>query len=188
VRGELQDVLAALALPTLIVTHDFRDAAALADRIGVIVDGRLRQEGTAAELVAHPADAFVASFTGGNLLPGRGDGGVEVVLDAGGVVRGPEPASGRVGVAVYPWEVGVALQAPPDGLNGLPGAVHGLAPEGNRVRLRIGEVVVERPAEEVERLGLEPGTAAWATFPPEAVRVVALEDGDDRGEQSPRSS
>ena len=115
VRGELQDVLAALALPTLLVTHDFRDAAALADRIGVIVDGRLRQEGTAAELVAHPADAFVASFTGGNLLPGRADGGVEIALDAGGVVRAAEPASGRVGVAVYPWEVGVALQAPADG-------------------------------------------------------------------------
>ncbi len=176
VRGELQDVLGALALPTLIVTHDFRDAAALADRIGVIVDGRLRQEGTAAQLVAHPADAFVASFTGGNLLPGRGDGGLEVALDAGGVVRAAEPASGRVGVAVYPWEVGVALQAPADGLNGLPGAVHGLAPEGSRVRLRIGDVVVERPAEEVERLGLVPGTAAWATFPPDAVRIVALDE------------
>ena len=175
VRGELQDVLGALALPTLLVTHDFRDAAALADRIGVIVDGRLRQEGTAAELVAHPADAFVASFTGGNLLPGRADGGVEVALDAGGVVLAAEPAAGRVGVAIYPWEVGIALQAPGDGLNGLPGAVHGLAPEGSRVRLRIGEVVVERPAEEVERLALEPGTTAWATFPPEAVRIVALE-------------
>ncbi|HEX6742740.1 MAG TPA: ABC transporter ATP-binding protein [Solirubrobacteraceae bacterium] len=175
VRGELQDVLGALALPTLLVTHDFRDAAALADRIGVMVDGRLRQEGTAAELVAHPADAFVASFTGGNLLPGRADGGVEVALDAGGVVRAAEPASGRVGVAVYPWEVGIALQAPGDGLNALSGTVHGLAPEGSRVRLRIGEVVVERPAEEVERLTLEPGTTAWATFPPEAVRIVALE-------------
>ena len=174
VRGELQDVLGALALPTLLVTHDFRDAAALADRIGVMVDGRLRQEGTAAELVAHPADAFVASFTGGNLLPGRADGGVEVALDAGGVVRAAEPASGRVGVAVYPWEVGIALQAPGDGLNGLSGTVHGLAPEGSRVRLRIGEVVVERPAEEIERLALEPGTTAWATFPPEAVRIVAL--------------
>jgi ABC-type sulfate/molybdate transport systems ATPase subunit len=175
VRGELQDVLGALALPTLLVTHDFRDAAALADRIGVIVDGRLRQEGTAAELVAHPADAFVASFTGGNLMPGRADGGVEIALDAGGVVRAAAPASGRVGVAVYPWEVGITLQAPGDGLNGLSGAVHGLAPEGSRVRLRIGEVVVERPAEEVERLGLEPGATAWATFPPEAVRIVALE-------------
>jgi molybdate transport system ATP-binding protein len=177
VRGELQDVLGALALPTLLVTHDFRDAAALADRIGVMVDGRLRQEGTAAELVAHPADAFVASFTGGNLLPGRADGGVEVALDAGGVVRAAEPASGRVGVAVYPWEVGIALQAPGDGINALSGTVHGLAPEGSRVRLRIGEVVVERPAEEVERLTLEPGTTAWATFPPEAVRIVALEEG-----------
>ncbi|MGZ6671457.1 MAG: ABC transporter ATP-binding protein [Solirubrobacteraceae bacterium] len=187
VRGELQDVLGALALPTLLVTHDFRDAAALADRIGVIVDGRLHQEGTAAELVAHPADAFVASFTGGNLLAGRGDGGLEVALDAGGVVRAAEQASGRVGVAVYPWEVGIALQAPADGLNGLAGAVHGLAPEGNRVRLRIGEVVVERPAEEVERLGLEPGTTAWATFPPEAVRIVALEEGANRG-QGPASA
>ena len=175
VRGELQDVLGALALPTLLVTHDFRDAAALADRIGVMVDGRLRQEGTAAELVAHPSDAFVASFTGGNLLPGRGHGGVEVALDAGGLVRAAEPVSGRVGVAVYPWEVGIALQAPADGLNGLSGTVHGLAPEGSRVRLRIGEVVVERPAEEIERLSLESGTTAWATFAPEAVRIVALE-------------
>jgi ABC-type sulfate/molybdate transport systems ATPase subunit len=175
VRGELQDVLGALALPTLLVTHDFRDAAALADRIGVMVDGRLRQEGTAAELVAHPADAFVASFTGGNLLPGRAEGGVDVALDAGGVVRASEPASGRVGVAVYPWEVGIALRAPQDGVNGLAGTVHGLAPEGSRVRLRIGDVVVECPAEEVERLGLEPGTTAWATFAPEAVRIVALD-------------
>jgi hypothetical protein len=78
-------------------------------------------------------------------------------------------------VAVYPWEVGVALQAPDDGRNGLPGVVHGLAPEGSRVRLRIGEVVVERPAEELERLGLEPGTTAWATFPPDAARIVTLE-------------
>jgi ABC-type sulfate/molybdate transport systems ATPase subunit len=176
VRAELQDVLAELALPTLVVTHDFRDAAALARRIGVIVDGRLRQEGTAAQLVAHPADAFVAAFTGGNLLPGRGDGSAEVALDAGGVVRAAEPAPhGRVGVAVYPWEVAIALQAPADGVNGLAGVVHGLAPEGGRVRLRVGEVVVERPAEEIERLALEPGTRAWATFPPGAVRLVALD-------------
>ena len=54
VRGELQDLLAELALPTLLVTHDFRDAAALADRVGVIVDGRLRQLGTPAELRRRP--------------------------------------------------------------------------------------------------------------------------------------
>jgi ABC-type sulfate/molybdate transport systems ATPase subunit len=175
VRGELQDVLATLALPTLIVTHDFRDAAALSGRVGVIVDGRLRQAGSPAELVRRPADAFVASFTGGNLLTGRGDGGTEIALDGGGVVRAAGPATGRVGVAVYPWEVGVALEAPADGLNALPGAVHGIAPEGGRVRLRVGEVVAERPAEEVA--GLRPGVTAWATFAPAAVRVVALDEG-----------
>ena len=176
VRAELQDVLGELALPALMVTHDFGDAAALADRMGVIVDGQLRQEGTAADLVAHPADAFVAAFTGGNLLPGRGDGGTEVTLDTGAVVRTAEPApNGRVGVAVYPWEVEIALQAPSDGLNALPGVVHGLAPEGGRVRLRVGEVVVERPADEIERLRIQTGMDAWATFPPGAVRLVALD-------------
>jgi ABC-type sulfate/molybdate transport systems ATPase subunit len=177
VRAELQDVLASLALPTLLVTHDFGDAAALAARVGVLVDGRLRQTGAPADLLAHPADAFVASFTGGNLLPGRADGGREVALDAGGVVRAAQPAAaGRVGVAVYPWEIGVALEQPVDGLNAIHGSVHGLSPEGSRVRLRIGDVVVERPAEEAERLGLRQDLPAWATFPPEAVRLVPLGD------------
>ena len=68
VRAELRELLQKLALPTLIVTHDFEDAAALADRVGVLVEGRVLQEGTAAELVATPASAFVAGFTGANLL------------------------------------------------------------------------------------------------------------------------
>ena len=64
VRSELTELLAELRLPTLLVTHDFEDAAALADRAGVIVEGRILQLGSAAELLAAPADAFVASFTG----------------------------------------------------------------------------------------------------------------------------
>ena len=45
VREELADILAGLQIPTLIVTHDFLDASTLADRIGVILDGRLHQIG-----------------------------------------------------------------------------------------------------------------------------------------------
>ena len=70
VRAELHDLLAGLDIPVLLVTHDFEDAAALAERVSVIVEGRLRQTGTPGELVAEPADAFVASFTGANLLNG----------------------------------------------------------------------------------------------------------------------
>ena len=176
VRGELQDVLGALALPTLLVTHDFRDAAALADRIGVIVDGRLRQEGTAAELVAHPADAFVASFTGGNLLAGRADGGVEVALDAGGVVRAAEPASGRVGVAVYPWEVGVALERPADAVNVLAGTVRTVSSDHGRARVRIGSVHAQVSADEASELPR--GAQAFAYFDPSSARVVPLTKPD----------
>ncbi|HEY6075196.1 MAG TPA: ABC transporter ATP-binding protein, partial [Gaiella sp.] len=88
VRGELHDLLAELGLPVILVTHDFEDAATLADRVGVVVDGRMLQVGTPSELVAAPSDPFVARFTGANLLPGaaRPDAGglTEVVLDAGG--------------------------------------------------------------------------------------------------------
>src|SRR6185369_16525667 len=60
VRIELHELLRELALPTILVTHDFEDAAALADRVGVIVDGRILQTGTARELLAEPTSPFVA--------------------------------------------------------------------------------------------------------------------------------
>ena len=177
VRAELQDLLDAIALPTLLVTHDYRDATALAGRIGVLLEGRLHQLGTATELVARPADAFVATFTGGNLLHGTAralaGGGAEVTLSSGATIRSQEAADGPVGVAVYPWEVGVARAAPPDGaLNALPGTVAGLAPEGGRVRLRVGELTAECTPQEASRLGLADGGRAYATFAPASTRLV----------------
>ena len=177
VRDELQDLLTELPIPALLVTHDFRDATALADRIGVILDGRLLQLGTAQELVARPANAFVATFTGGNLLTGQAQplpgGGCEVRLESGQLIRSDESAEGRVGVAVYPWEVGVAHAAPPDGhLNALPGTIHGLAPEGGRIRLRIGDLTAECSPDEAARLALADGNRVYATFTPADTRLV----------------
>ena len=71
-------------------------------------------------------------------------GGTEVRLDGGATVRSTEAGEGRVGVAVYPWELEVAA-APPaaNGVNAIGGAVAGLDPEGDRVRVRVGELVAE---------------------------------------------
>jgi ABC-type sulfate/molybdate transport systems ATPase subunit len=60
VREELAGHLAEFGLPTILVTHDAADAITLADRIGVVRDGRIVQLGTPDELRASPADAFVA--------------------------------------------------------------------------------------------------------------------------------
>jgi molybdate transport system ATP-binding protein len=64
VRAELRQMLETAALPVLLVTHDFADAAVLADRVAVMDAGRIVQVGTPAELAAAPRDAFVAALVG----------------------------------------------------------------------------------------------------------------------------
>ena len=95
---ELAAVLADTGVPALLVTHDFTEAALLGDRVGVIDGGRVIQEGTAAELAASPASAFVADFTGAVVLTGTahraGDGLTHVALDGGGTVFSTEPGEG----------------------------------------------------------------------------------------------
>jgi molybdate transport system ATP-binding protein len=179
VRGELAELLAELRLPTLLVTHDFEDAAALADRVGVIVDGRILQLGRAAELLAAPADAFVASFTGANLLHGTArpgaDGLTEVVLDAGGSMYSADGGEGRVGLAVYPWEIALARSQPADSaMNHLRGAVRSVVVLGNRVRVRVGPLTAEITAGSADRLELREGDPVVASFKATASRLVPL--------------
>jgi molybdate transport system ATP-binding protein len=179
VRLELRDLLHEVAIPTLLVTHDFEDAAALAMRVGVLVEGRLVQVGSATELVAAPADPFVASFTGGNLISGtarRGAGGLtEVALDAGGLLYSTDSLAGRVGAVVHPWEIAVARETPADSaLNHVMAPIASLVPSGNRVRVRIGPLTAELTAASVERLALRPGEVVVATFKATATRLVPL--------------
>ena len=181
VRAELQELLRELALPTILVTHDFEDAAALADRVGVIADGTMLQLGTPDELVAAPSDAFVAGFTGGNLLHGFArparDGLTEVVLDGGAVVFSTDRGEGRVGVVVYPWEVSIAHQAAADSaLNHVAAPISSVVTIGNRVRVRVGPLVGEVTAASAERLGLERGQVVVASFKATGARLVPLKD------------
>ena len=62
VRGVLAKNLAARGGPTLVVTHDVRDIAALDASIYVLERGVVVQHGTLGELRAAPASAFVAEF------------------------------------------------------------------------------------------------------------------------------
>jgi molybdate transport system ATP-binding protein len=181
VRSELHELLSGLRIPTLLVTHDFEDAAALAERVSVIVDGRLRQTGTPTELVARPADAFVASFTGANLLHGLAEpsrnGSTRVLLGDGTVLTTADAASGSVVLAVYPWDVTVGASAPHDSaMNVIAGPIRSIAELGNRVRVAVGPVTAEITAESLARLGLLPGQHAYASFKATGTRVVSAAD------------
>ncbi|HSF93516.1 MAG TPA: ATP-binding cassette domain-containing protein [Thermohalobaculum sp.] len=66
IRAEMQDEfirLQRLLKKTIVfITHDFDEATKLADRIGIMKDGRMVQLATPEELVLHPADDYVAEF------------------------------------------------------------------------------------------------------------------------------
>lgn len=64
VREDTFALLRAEGTPVLMVTHDAEEAVRVADRIHVMLEGRILQSGTPAELYRHPASPFVAGFFG----------------------------------------------------------------------------------------------------------------------------
>jgi molybdate transport system ATP-binding protein len=71
-RGELRRLLAACAIPVLLVTHDRAEALALGDELVVMSGGLVRQSGPVLEVFNRPADAAVAKIVGVETLhPGR---------------------------------------------------------------------------------------------------------------------
>jgi iron(III) transport system ATP-binding protein len=71
-RQEIRDLQRRLGITTVYVTHDQEEAMAVSDRIVVMQQGRVMQEGTAGDLYHRPASQFVAQFVGRvNLVAGR---------------------------------------------------------------------------------------------------------------------
>jgi ABC-type Fe3+/spermidine/putrescine transport system ATPase subunit len=142
----------------------------------VLVEGRLRQLGPPEELVTAPADAFVAAFTGANLLRGRATARAgahtEVTLESGERIRSETPAEGPVDVVVHPWDVSIFRDGAPSGLNALACEVSALTRAGGRVRVLAGPLVVELAERQAAALSLVPGDHVTAAFEPAATRLI----------------
>ena len=71
-QEELRRIHHSIGGTFVFVTHDQGEAMALANRIAVMNDGRLVQEGSAEEVYARPTTRFVSTFIGeANVFPGR---------------------------------------------------------------------------------------------------------------------
>ena len=71
-RSWLRELIKETQSSALYVTHDQTEALAIADRIILLEDGQIRQEGAPEEIYARPVSRFVAEFMGSNnRLEGR---------------------------------------------------------------------------------------------------------------------
>lgn len=104
VRAQLRRHLAEFEAVAVLVTHDPLDAMVLADRLVVIEQGKIVQEGTPADIARHPRTDYIAQLVGLNLYKGSADGHT-VTLDTGPVITTTEDLQGEVFVAFPPSAV-----------------------------------------------------------------------------------
>lgn len=172
----LRALLRALLIdrPAVVVTHNVLDALVLADRVLVLADGGIVEQGPTAEVFTRPRSAFAARLAGLNLIRGaatadglRTAGGIEVIG------RCATTTPGAPAVAVFaPAAVAVHLQ-PPAGSprNALAERVAGLEPHGEAIRVRSQSgLAADVTPRAVAELGLRPGEDVW--FVVKATEVV----------------
>ena len=167
VRAQLRRHLAEFEAVAVLVTHDPLDAMVLADRLVVIEDGRVVQEGTPSDIARHPRTDYIAQLVGLNLYKGRADGHI-VRLDAGPAITTTEVLSGPVFVAFPPSAV-TLFRDPPTGSsarNHWRCEVAGLETHGDQIRADLtGELPLAADLTTVAaaELDLHPGAPVWAT-------------------------
>lgn len=170
VRLELRRHLADFDGPVLVVTHDPLEAMVLADRIIVLEDGRVTQDGSPSELARRPRTDYVARLVGLNLWAGElvrddlvrlaDDSELHVTSD------GPPIAPGPVHVTLRPSSITVHRERPAAGSprNVWRGTVRDLELLGDRARLVVEgfpNAVVDVTPDAVHELGIGPGVEVW---------------------------
>lgn len=117
---EVRIILKRAGATAILVTHDQREAFAVADKVGVMVDGHLRQWDTPYALYHQPADRYVADFVGeGVLLPASRLGADTLASELGilslssvNALAGSSDAADEIEVLIRPDAVAMDNAAP----------------------------------------------------------------------------
>jgi iron(III) transport system ATP-binding protein len=150
-RAEVSEIIRPLGVTVLLVTHDREEAFSLADRIALMRDGAVVQEGTSEEIYFAPVSRWVAEFVGaGNVLTGRvAEGLVETPI--GAFPANGASVNGSARVLVRPELL--ELEPDPAGAAEVVGREFRGHDVFYRVLLDGVELVSHRPSNEVVPLG-----------------------------------
>jgi putrescine transport system ATP-binding protein len=189
-RGETQFELMRLkerlGLTFVIVTHDQEEAMTVANRIGVMNQGRLIQVATPSEIYEQPNSRWVADFIGDvNLIEGHvvevDAGGTTVASASLGTLRAAASTAKRgdaVAVALRPEKIRIRREAPLAGVNQAQGEVWEIGYLGDfstyKVKLDDG-FVIEAAAANVTRIIERPvaiGDRVWLSWASDAGVVL----------------
>jgi len=182
---DLGRVLRAERTTTVLVTHDRSEAMALADRVGVMMEGRLLQVDDTARVFRAPASEAIARFVGVEtildcrVIEASSD---RSVLAAGGqrieVSQHAEPGE-RVRLCLRAEDVtlfeGAPKSSPPGTFNRLAGRVERIAPAGAHVRVTVDcgfPLVALMTRRTIEDMRLEDGASVTAHFKSTAPHVL----------------
>ncbi|HZE41909.1 MAG TPA: ABC transporter ATP-binding protein [Stackebrandtia sp.] len=185
-RAELKSISGGDTTTTVYVTHDYVEALSLADRIGVIRDGRILQVGTPTEVWSAPANAFVAQAFGKpriNLVPGTfvaSDGG-RTFAAADDAFQIPIPAvlgddtDVQLGVRPRDLRLHIGAGEVPDGQVRVDGSVYVAEHLGrhSEVTVQIGRSRLSVVVPRAEASRLSPDDKVGVLMNPRTVHVFA---------------
>ena len=187
-RGEMQIELKrlqhAVGITFVVVTHDQEEALEMADRIALMRDGRIEQEGKPKELYEQPASYFAADFIGDmNFFAGtRSADGLK--LAGGTTLRGHGDASpeSQAWLAVRPEKLALSSRQPASAENNaVEGEVVDISYSGHylSVRLRVPEqdtlILAKAATADPNVAQIERGQTLWCLWPPSASRILPRE-------------
>jgi putative spermidine/putrescine transport system ATP-binding protein len=168
-RTDLNLLLRTLGITAVYVTHDQAEAMALGDRIVVMSNGAIAQQGTPEEIYFRPASRFVAEFIGAaNVLESGIEGGR--LLLPGGYLPTKDAPDARQAIAMVRPE---AIRVTDPQSATLKGRIQTASFLGDRLRVTVAEaaaqpIVVDAPND----LQLTPGQQVGLSVDSSSVRLL----------------
>lgn len=159
----------------IIITHDILDALMLADRVIVLEDGRITEEGPTREVLEKPRSRFAAGLAGLNLMTGTVTP-AGITTAQGQVVAGHHDDTavpGQDGVAVFPPSAVSVFLTEEHGSprNSFPVTITDLEPHGDQIRVRAGGLSADITPAASADLGLAPGMTVHFVIKATAIAI-----------------